>query len=178
MALELRDEFDLEDLERIRIATYGVAVRNAAGEPEKWDPKTRETADHSLPYVVAAALTDGVLTPASFDEGRIGDPALRPLMRMVEVNEDPRGHPQLSRTAAGADGNRVAFRTPADHGAADYPKGHSRNPPARRASWSGSSGASRRASCPGIASSLSWGVCGDSTSLKIWMACSKAARVD
>ena len=39
MALELRDAFDLDDLERIRIATYGVAVRNAAGEPQKWDPQ-------------------------------------------------------------------------------------------------------------------------------------------
>ena len=40
MALELRDEFDLDDLERVRIETYRVAVRNSAGEPQKWDPKT------------------------------------------------------------------------------------------------------------------------------------------
>ncbi len=127
MALELRDAFDLDDLERIRIATYGVAVRNAAGEPQKWDPKTCETADHSLPYVVAVALTDGALTPAGFDPRRIRDPLLRPLMRKVEVSEDPeatRNYPAQQRARMEVDlrsGRRLTR-------AVDYPKGHSRNP--------------------------------------------------
>ena len=127
MALELRDAFDLDDLERIRIATYGVAVRNAAGEPQKWDPKTRETADHSLPYVVALALTDGALTPAGFDPRRIRDPLLRPLMRKVEVSEDPeatRNYPAQQRARMEVDlrsGRRLTR-------AVDYPRGHSRNP--------------------------------------------------
>lgn len=127
MALELRDEFKLDDLERIRIETYGVAVRNAAGEPEKWDPSTRETADHSLPYVVAVALTDGAVTPASFDEKRIGDPLLRPLMRKIEVGEDPeatRDYPaqQRARMEIMLQSGRRLTRSE------DYPKGHSRNP--------------------------------------------------
>lgn len=127
MALDLRNEFDLEDLERIRIATYKVAVRNAAGEPEKWDPKTRETADHSLPYVVAVALTDGALTPASFAEERIVDPLLRPLMGKVEVGENPeatRRYPaeQRARMEVELRSGRRLTRN------ADYPKGHSRNP--------------------------------------------------
>ena len=127
MALELRDELDLDDIERIRIATYRVAVRNAAGEPEKWDPKTRETADHSLPYVVAVALADGALTAASFAEERIADPRLRPLMRKVEVSEDPGAthrYPALQRARMEVvlgSGQRLTR-------AADYPKGHSRNP--------------------------------------------------
>ncbi len=127
MALELRDEFDLDDLERIQVRTYGVAVRNAAGEPEKWDPRTRETADHSLPYVVAAALTDGTVTAASFEESRIADPRLRPLMRKVEVSEDPeatRDYPARQRACMEIElrsGRRLTR-------AADYPKGHSRNP--------------------------------------------------
>ena len=127
MALELRDDFEIDDLERIRIETYGVAVRNAAGEPEKWDPKTRETADHSLPYVVAVALTDGALTPASFDEKRIGDPLLRPLMHKIEVSEDPeatRNYPaqQQARMEIELRSGRRLTRS------ANYPKGHSRNP--------------------------------------------------
>ena len=127
MALDLRNEFDREDLERIRITTYKVAVRNAAGEPEKWDPKTRETADHSLPYVVAAALTDGALTPASFAEERITDPDLRPLMRKVEVSEDPEAtgtYPAQQRALMEIElrSGRRLTRT------ADYPKGHARNP--------------------------------------------------
>ncbi len=127
MALELRDEFEPADVERIRIETYGVAVRNAAGEAEKWDPKTRETADHSLPYVVAVALTDGAVTPASFDEKRIGDPLLRPLMGKVEISEDAeatRNYPaqQQARMEIELRSGRRLTR------AADYPKGHSRNP--------------------------------------------------
>ncbi|MDE0029578.1 MAG: MmgE/PrpD family protein [Deltaproteobacteria bacterium] len=127
MALDLRNEFDLEELERVRIATYKVAVRNAAGEPEKWDPKTRETADHSLPYVVAVALADGALTPASFVAERIADALLRPLMGKVEVGEDPeatRRYPaeQRARMEVELRSGRRLTR------AADYPKGHSRNP--------------------------------------------------
>ncbi len=127
MALDLREEVDPDDIERIRIATYRVAVRNAAGEPEKWDPRTRETADHSLPYVVAVALTDGALTAASFAGERIADPRLRPLMRKVEVSEDPEAtqrYPaqQRARVEVVLRSGRRLTR------AADYPKGHSRNP--------------------------------------------------
>ncbi len=127
MALELSDGLDLDDIERIRIATYRVAVRNAAGEPEKWHPRTRETADHSLPYVVAVALADGALTAASFAEERIADPLLRPLMRKVEVGEDPEAtqrYPAQQRAQLEVElrsGQRLTR-------AADYPKGHSRNP--------------------------------------------------
>ncbi len=127
MALELRDKFQLDDLERIRIETYRVAVRNAAGEPEKWDPGTRETADHSLPYVVAVALADGAVTPASFDEKRIRDPLLRPLMRKVEVGQDPeatRNYPGRQQTRM-----EIALRSGRRlRRSADYPRGHSRNP--------------------------------------------------
>ena len=90
-------------------------------------PKTRETADHSLPYVVAVALTDGALTPAGFDPRRIRDPLLRPLMRKVEVSEDPeatRNYPAQQRARMEVDlrsGRRLTR-------AVDYPKGHSRNP--------------------------------------------------
>lgn len=127
VSLELREAFPLDDLERIRIATYGVAVRNAAGEPGKWDPGSRETADHSLPYVVAVALTDGALTPASFDRERVGDPLLRPLMRKVEVVEDPeatRNYPgqQRTRMEVALHGGRRLTRSAA------WPRGHRCNP--------------------------------------------------
>jgi 2-methylcitrate dehydratase len=38
-------------------------------------PISRETADHSLPYIVAAAVLDGVVTTASFAPSRVLDPA-------------------------------------------------------------------------------------------------------
>lgn len=56
-----------------------------ADEP-KYDPKTRETADHSFPYILARALVDGGITLDSYTPERIADPAIRPLMRKIHVH--------------------------------------------------------------------------------------------
>ena len=88
LALELRSKVNLDTVESILIETYQVASSTAASEPEKWDPKTRETADHSIPYLVAVALQDGAVTPASFTDQRIHDPALRTLISRMTVQED------------------------------------------------------------------------------------------
>jgi 2-methylcitrate dehydratase len=61
----------------------------AVHEPEKWHPQTRETADHSIPYLVAVALHDGVVTPASFTPQRIHDPALRALISKMTIDPNP-----------------------------------------------------------------------------------------
>lgn len=67
-ALELRPHLkSVDEIEAITIETFNAAVEIIGGEPEKWRPTTRETADHSLPYCVAVALTDGRVTLASFD---------------------------------------------------------------------------------------------------------------
>ena len=50
-----------------------------------WNPESPETADHSIPYIVAAALLDGRLTPQSYDSARLRDPQLRALMQKIEV---------------------------------------------------------------------------------------------
>ena len=57
-------------------------------EPEKWDPKTRETADHSLPYIFARALVDGPITVGSFSDKAVRDASLRPLMAKIKVTPD------------------------------------------------------------------------------------------
>ncbi len=49
----------------IEIATFRVAVEIIGKDPEKWRPKTRETADHSLPYCTAVALVDGEISADS-----------------------------------------------------------------------------------------------------------------
>ena len=50
-----------------------------------WDPSSREIADHSIPYVVAAALIDGKLTLRSYDDARLWSPELRALLPKIEV---------------------------------------------------------------------------------------------
>ena len=88
LALELCPQISPDDIETILIKAYKGAVSNAHTEPEKWDPKTRETADHSIPYLVAAALKDGTITAATFSPQRIQDPSLRTLINEMTIQED------------------------------------------------------------------------------------------
>ena len=57
-------------------------------DPPKWDPRNRETADHSMPYVIAVALIDGDVYLDSFTQKRIQDPAVRRLMEKITVAAD------------------------------------------------------------------------------------------
>ena len=127
LVLELRRQLAGADIESMHVATYGEAVRRTATEAEKWDPTTRETADHSIPYLVAAALQDGSVTPATFALSRIQDPELRPLITKLTVVEEPaftRRYPAESCTRVEMttrDGRRLAAET-------SHPKGHRGNP--------------------------------------------------
>ena len=59
-------------------------------DPPKWDPRNRETADHSMPYVIAVALIDGDVYLDSFTPKRIQDPAVRRLMEKITAGPDPK----------------------------------------------------------------------------------------
>ncbi len=87
-ALELRPEVKADDIESIDISTYWSAWHETASEPEKWDPKTRETADHSLPYIFTRAFLDGTITVRSFDDDAIADPRNKPLLKKIAVRMD------------------------------------------------------------------------------------------
>ncbi|MBT5180688.1 MAG: hypothetical protein HOL97_17100, partial [Rhodospirillaceae bacterium] len=81
------------DIEAIDVFGYEFLYNEIGGGrndgPEKWDPKTRETADHSLAYILAVTLVDGEISLESFDLERVEDPALRPLMQKISVSVDP-----------------------------------------------------------------------------------------
>ncbi|MGC2197177.1 MAG: hypothetical protein WA628_21045, partial [Terriglobales bacterium] len=88
---------------------------------------TKETADHSLPYVIAAALVDRQVTPAQFEMAKIMDPTIRAQLKKVEVVADPeieKVFPALQRvivTITTTDGRSFTEQL-------DYPKGDPRNP--------------------------------------------------
>jgi len=84
-ALQLRKKCGSAKPERIRIETYREAFEMMAGDSSRWLPKRRETADHSLPFVVATALRYGEITSASFDEEHLVDPDTVSLMARVSV---------------------------------------------------------------------------------------------
>lgn len=127
-ALQMRGEVGAADgIQSLRIETFRAAVEIIGGEPEKWRPTTRETADHSLPYCVAVALRDGDVTLDSFDDAHLKDEALLGLVQRVTVEGDaeldaryPEGIPNRL-TAVTADGRTVTHEV-------TFPRGHARNP--------------------------------------------------
>ncbi|MDF2683041.1 MAG: 2-methylcitrate dehydratase, partial [Brevibacillus sp.] len=73
-ALELRKDLgSMEDVEHIHIETFQLAYDILAKDKQKWAPKTRETADHSLPYIVIAALEDGKIDLDTFAPERLAN---------------------------------------------------------------------------------------------------------
>src|SRR5207302_10764696 len=74
-ALFLRSQIDdLSKIKGVVIESHDAGVDIIGSEPEKWKPKTRETADHSLPYITAIALIDAEVTDRQFGPQRFKDP--------------------------------------------------------------------------------------------------------
>ncbi|VWD38957.1 MmgE/PrpD family protein [Burkholderia lata] len=80
---------DLRRIRRIEIHTTEVGYVTAGRDPEKWAPSTHETADHSLPYIVARAMLDGDITTRSYAGAALRDPALHALIGKITVSADP-----------------------------------------------------------------------------------------
>ena len=113
-AIEVAKEVGARDrIATIEVATTLRGYERTGSEPEKWDPKTRETADHSLPYMIARAMFDGEITPESFSEAKFRDPAVLTFMQKIKVTEDPaltartNGAVPTRITATLTDGKRV-----------------------------------------------------------------------
>lgn len=75
----------LDHVADVEIGSYEVAIEIIGRDPEKWQPATRETADHSFPYCVAVALIDGRVSMNSFTPKRLRDPRLHELMKKIHV---------------------------------------------------------------------------------------------
>jgi 2-methylcitrate dehydratase len=127
-ALTLRKQVaDVSDIESILVESHDAAVDIIGSEPEKWTPATRETADHSLPYIVAAALADGQITDEQFSPKRFTDKALLDLVRRVKVVR----HAELSAAYPGSVGNIVTLKLRGGKTLTrrvDHALGHARNP--------------------------------------------------
>ena len=127
-ALSLRKQIDqLAEVKSVTIESHDAAVDIIGSEPEKWRPATRETADHSLPYITAIALIDGEITNKQFEPKRFKDPEVWKFLENVKVERNA----ELSAIYPGAvanivhvdlaGGRRLTKRV-------DYPLGHAKNP--------------------------------------------------
>jgi len=117
-----------EEVEEITIATFTASWEIIGGEPEKWRPQSRETADHSLPYITCACLVDGAVTLATYDEKRFRDENL--LSLVAKTNVVP--HADLDRVyPEGGIPNIVTVRLKTGEvfeSRVDAPSGHALNP--------------------------------------------------
>jgi len=130
MMLKLRNRVALGDIESIRVDTFREAW-SATGErvnPNKWDPKTREMADKSLPYALAVALVDGAVNVESFTDERINDPRLRPVMDLISIYLSPEFMARLPQERPSAISIRLHSGQVVSEQTA-HPFGHPENPP-------------------------------------------------
>src|SRR2546425_741391 len=126
--LDLVKQNDLkpEQVQKVQIRSLARAA-DILSDPSKYDPRSKETADHSLPYVIAAAIVDRQVTPAQFEMKKIMDPAIRAQLKKVEVVADPeieKVFPALQRVVVNI--TTIEGRTFSKQ--LDYPKGDPRNP--------------------------------------------------
>lgn len=126
-ALFLRKEIkDLTTVKSMVIESHDASVDIIGSEPEKWKPQSRETADHSLPYITAVALIDGEITDKQFEPARFMEPGIVKFLENVKVKRND----ELSALYADAVANIVHIelkdgRTLTKR--VDYPLGNAKN---------------------------------------------------
>ena len=74
----------VDEIVEVRIESIARAA-DILSDPAKYDPQSKESADHSLPYAIAAAVTDRMVTPKQFKDDRLWDERLRSQMKKVKV---------------------------------------------------------------------------------------------
>ena len=127
-ALFLRKEIgDPAKIQSVRIESHDASVDIIGSEPEKWKPETRETADHSLPYITAIALIDGEVTDRQFQPERFTDPTIWKFLENVTVQRNDELSSLYAKAVANIvhvtlqDGRELTKRV-------DYPLGNALNP--------------------------------------------------
>jgi len=108
----------------VKTTTRGADILS---DPSKYDPKTKETADHSLPYCIAVAAAKGNVLPSHFEEEALFDPSIRgflPRIKVVADSEIDRLFPKVKRaivTVTTTDGRSFTRQE-------DYAKGSPERP--------------------------------------------------
>ena len=127
-ALKVCQEHNLtaEDISEILVETTARGA-DILSDPSKYQPTTKETADHSLPYVIAAAVADGNVLPDSFSDEKLKDPRIWDLLGKIKVVADP----EIDAMFPGVKRARVSITSNAGetHTAqVDHAKGSPKNP--------------------------------------------------
>ena len=89
--IELAETADIDpaQVNSIHLDTFaGAKLIIGGGEGSRYEVETKAQADHSLPYMLAAALIDREMTNAAYDTERIQRDDVQTLLQKVEVEAD------------------------------------------------------------------------------------------
>lgn len=88
--LRARDGFRPAAIAAVHLTTFDVAYSIIGGgeEGDKRTVRTKEEADHSLPWMIAVALLDGEVLPQQYDPARIVAEDVQSLMQKVTITPD------------------------------------------------------------------------------------------
>ncbi|MFC1619919.1 MmgE/PrpD family protein [Candidatus Neomarinimicrobiota bacterium] len=115
-----------EQIEEVRVTTIARAC-DILFDPHKYEPESRETADHSLPYCVARAILDRKITTETFNDDKIHDPRLKEVIHKIKGEASQ----EFEQLFPAKQPSRVTIRTTngQEHSVyLEYPKGDPREP--------------------------------------------------
>jgi 2-methylcitrate dehydratase len=122
-SINLVNDLDINNVDSINVYTYEAAVSILA-DKEKWHPENKETADHSLPFIIASTLVNKDFWVNNYND--INNKQINELMKKIhvtELKEYTEEYPEKLpvRIEAKCNGKTVE-RT------VEIPKGHYKNP--------------------------------------------------
>jgi 2-methylcitrate dehydratase len=121
-----KNNISYDQIETVTLTTLAQAY-DILFDPHKYRPESRETADHSLPYCIAAALVDHKITTQSFSDKKLKDP------RIWEVIDKIKGEPsqEFEKMFPAKQPSKVVVKTKDGREFSEYleyPKGDPREP--------------------------------------------------
>jgi 2-methylcitrate dehydratase len=121
-----KNNISYDQIDTVTLTTLAQAY-DILFDPHKYRPESRETADHSLPYCIAAALVDHKITTQSFSDEKLKDP------RIWEVIDKIKGEPsqEFEKMFPAKQPSKVVVKTKDGREFSEYleyPKGDPREP--------------------------------------------------
>jgi 2-methylcitrate dehydratase len=127
-AIQLRSKISsVDEIAEVKIGTFWYGKTAMAGDIEKWHPQTRESADHSIPYVVGTALLYGSVDLKHFDNEYLHNQNLLDLLNKIKVEETE----ECNSLFPGANATRVDLITKSGKKISEFVqhhRGHYQNP--------------------------------------------------
>lgn len=128
-AVELREEFGLtpEAIRAVEARFHEYAFKKPSWDPKKLVPTTRETADHSFPYMIAVTLLEGDCSEHQFREELLRSDAVREMMGKIMLATDA----ELTALWPRASGAAIRIETASGETLeriVRFPPGHPENP--------------------------------------------------